>query len=39
MDSEPDLQTVFLTHEVEHGLNPEVNLGVFERIWAKRATA
>lgn len=30
---EPDLHTVFLLHEIESGLNPEVSAGLYERLW------
>lgn len=33
MDSrEPDLQTLFMLHELENGLNPELNCGLWSRI-------
>jgi hypothetical protein len=31
--TDPDLQTVFLTHEIEHGMNPELNIDLWARIY------
>lgn len=32
IEREPDLQTLFLVHEVEHGLNPEIHSGLYARL-------
>lgn len=31
-DREPDLQTIFLVHEIESGMNPEVHQGLYARL-------
>lgn len=35
MPDELDMSTLFLVHEIESGTNPEINQGIYAKIWGR----